>query len=76
VSIPGEGGVMKKVLVTGYQFDSLPGHVQCTAGAKASNLRAAVAFAVRDMLKSPELKHKQFHSFRISVVIFKETKEE
>ena len=66
---------MKKVLVTGYQFDSLPGHILCRGRGEASNLRAAVAAGVREMLKSPELKHKQFHTFRMTVVIFKESPE-
>jgi hypothetical protein len=67
---------MKKVLVTGYQFDSLPGHILCRGNGFGSNLRAAVAAGVRNMLKSPSLKHKQLHSFKMSVVVYKEAESE
>jgi len=59
----------KSVRIEAHTFDSLPGHVCVGGTGQASTLRAAVCGAVRNLLKNPALKHKQFHSFKMSVVI-------
>jgi len=65
---------MKLAHVRGHQFDCLPGHIECSGNGEGSNLRAAVAAAVRDMLTDPALKHRKIHTFKITVVV--DSKEE
>jgi hypothetical protein len=67
---------MKRVSVWAHEFDSLPGHITASGEGHGCNLKSAFAGAVRNLLKAPQLKHKQFHSFKMSVVIFKNSVKE
>ena len=61
---------MKQVHVTGYDFDSLPGHVRVYGRGKGSGLRVAVQRAVADALvNSPVLRRKSIGSFKLAVVV-------
>jgi hypothetical protein len=62
---------MKRVILTAYEFDSLPGHFCCQGDGTGCNLQAALSSAIRNLLKSPQLKRKRFHNFRMTVSIGK-----
>jgi hypothetical protein len=60
---------MKHVVVTGYAFDCLPGHIQITARGEGSNLRVAICDAIRKMLSDERLHRKRLKDFKMSAVM-------